>query len=227
MVKATFLKTKDIGFDKKDGSGHLPGKALTAMDGTEYKLWGNSSKNVSVGTEYEFEAEGGKIDGKTFRPAGQAPSAPERDYEPPINQQKQTSIETQNAVTNTCNLWAAGKIEDDSLLAKNVLDYLASKLIIGSHKAQVKASPLVEAAVEMGGVVKEADAPGRDKAEEDAAQEFSLTLTTIGKLRMALGKLGLSTQEEQLRAIGVSSFDEVKEDVPQAYMNAWGAVNGG
>ena len=153
-MKATFLKTKDIGFDKKDGSGHLPGKALTAMDGTEYKLWGNSSKNVSVGTEYEFEAEGGKIDGKTFRPAGQAPSAPERDYEPPINQQKQTSIETQNAVTNVSNLWAAGKLADDSLLVQNLIPYLESKLIIGSHKAQITSSPLVEAAVALGGVVK-------------------------------------------------------------------------
>ena len=209
MVKATFTKTKDIGFDKKDGSGHLPGKALTAMDGTEYKLWGNSSKNVSVGTEYEFEAEGGKIDGKTFRPAGQAPSAPGKDYEPPINQQKQTSIETQNAVTNTCNLWAAGKIEDDSLLARNVLDYLASKLIIGSHRAQVAAEEAQPMSI-----------------DEDGAKATAAKLKTPGPLRLELARLGLTTEAEQLGAIGAVGWDVVKGNEGNAYLAAWKSLHG-
>ena len=221
-MKATFSKTKDIGFDKKDGSGHLPGQQLTAMDGTVYKLWGNSSKNVSVGTEYEFEAADGKIDGKTFRPFGQSASVPEKDYEPPINKEKQSSIETQHAATCVTNLYIAGKIDDDSLLVQNLIPYLESKLLPGSHRAQM--SPLVQAAVEVGGVAKEIVA---ESQAEDDAREVAEKLKTVGQLRMALAKIGLETQEQQLRAMEVTSFDDVKADIPLAYMTALEAVNGG
>ena len=219
-MKATFSKTKDIGFDKKDGSGHLPGQQLTAMDGTVYKLWGNSSKNVSVGTEYEFEAADGKIDGKTFRPFGQSASVPEKDYEPPINKEKQSSIETQHAATCVTNLYIAGKIDDDCLLVKNLMPYLESKLLPGSHRSQ-----MVQAAVDVGGVEKEGGVVAGPNI--DAAQELALTLTTVGKLRLALGKLGLSTQETQLRAMGMDNFDDVKGFEGNCYMTAWEAVNGG
>jgi len=152
-MKATFTKTKDIGFDKSDGSGRMPARALTTPEGTTYKLYGNKSKDVDVGTEYEFEAEDGKIDGKTFRPAGEPKSSYQKQDDGNFHE-KQTSIETQNAVTNVCNLIAAGVLPLDSLLGRNVIPYLESKLIIGSHKAQVAASPVVQAAIEMGGVVK-------------------------------------------------------------------------
>jgi len=115
----------------KDAQGN------TIKDGKGKDLWCNEEE----GTPQET-------------PSQQVSTPHSATYSSPETDKRQVSIETQNAVTNTCNLWAAGKIEDDSLLAKNVLDYLASKLIIGSHKAQVKASPLVEAAVALGGVVK-------------------------------------------------------------------------
>ena len=84
-------------------------------------------------------------------PQEQHEAVPEKPFEPAINQQKQASIEGQNARTNLTNLAVAGRLDEGLELALiSQLCSFAGLLFDGSHKE--KGGHMVEAAKQQGAI---------------------------------------------------------------------------
>jgi hypothetical protein len=216
-VKTSFRGIKDCGFDGNDGK-HIDGKALTGDDGNTYRIYGKAAREqIQIGDVYEFEAdEKGKIDPKTFRKEGEPKPEP-KPSEPPINSQKQASIETQNAVTNVVNLWVGGKLDDvpeGQLIKDNVIAYLQGKIIGQAVKAQ--SGYLVDAAKEQGAV------------KNDELDRVANSIKTLGALRREMAKFGIGyqTEEEQEEIVGKPLSELSKDEYAAAYRLAWGLAHG-
>lgn len=78
--------------------------------------------------------------------------APPPPPEPAINQQKQASIEAQNARTNLTNLFIAGKLDEYPLVKSTLLSQLCS--YAGIHFDGTHTESLVQAAMKAGAVPK-------------------------------------------------------------------------
>ena len=98
----------------------------------------------------------GKTLGWCNEPEGAAPTQQEttpadKPFEPQINQQKQTSIETQHAITKVVELRVGNVIDDDDPLYKAALSYIKDRVMGADNRVTQKAtSPLVEAAKDAG-----------------------------------------------------------------------------
>lgn len=137
---------------------------------------------------------------------------PER-QEPMINREKQSSIEAQNARTNLTNLLVAGKLTEASIKA---LDPLETALVAQlCDRAGVAYRGFKDKQGEMVEPTRATD------AEREAAAKTAKTITTLGKLRTEVAKLGegYQTQAEQEKVFG-QPFDSIA-DFPGAYLVAW------
>ena len=161
-MNTSFKSQKDASFTDDAGKA-VAGRFLSDFDGNKFKLFGKAAESVELGVNYDFEVKSTDkygsqlIDGKTFRKAGEAKPEPrhEESSEPRINQQKQSSIETQHAITKVVELRVGNVIDDDDPLYKAALSYIKDRVMGADNRVAQKAtSPLVEAVKDAGGVEK-------------------------------------------------------------------------
>ena len=127
---------------------------------------------------------------------------PEKPFEPAINQQKQASIESQNARTNLTNLAVAGRLDEglEHALISQLCSF-AGLLFDGTYKE--KGGHVVEAAKQMGAV----DRP----------------VKTLGELREKIKALGVTDEVEQKRVCGLEGsepWSNLKGNYVGAYLIA-------
>lgn len=165
---------------------------------------------------HPMKDENGNTTGWCNEPEKAEPKAePKEDkpFIPAINPEKQASIEAQNARTNLTNLLVAGKLTEASIKA---LDPLETALVAQlCDRAGVAYRGFKDKQGEMVEPTRATD------AEREAAAKTAKTITTLGKLRTEVAKLGegYQTQAEQEKVFG-QPFDSIA-DFPGAYLVAW------
>jgi len=202
--------------EKKTSKTGKPYMFFNDADGNPWTSWEAVAwPLIKPGAKFDIEwvqkGEYKNISSMVFRGETEPPPVPE----PPINHEKQESIEGQNARTNLCLLFdhlTDEGISQMSLLQSSLVSQLCSLAGLhfdGSYKAK---GGMVQAAIEQGAVVK---------PDRTAAEKLAKTITTLGKLRTEVAKFGAGyeTQEEQEKKLG-QKFDTVS-DFAGAYIFAW------